>query len=99
MNNAANFNHPYDTVCDLGARQKGAQQKILNLFAMLLSTGLNNIALPTLLEVANNVNLKNIVTPDSASTILLNVVDNYKQCGQHNIVEFSYTAGTQLSTA
>ena len=32
--------------------------------------------------------VNSIVTRRSASTILFNVVDNYKQCGQHNIVQF-----------
>ena len=31
--------------------------------------------------------LNNIVTPDSGSTILFNIVDKCEQCGQHNIVQ------------
>ena len=57
--------------------------------AMLLRTRLNNVVLPTLFKVVHNV-----VTPDSDSTILFNVVDNYEQCGQHNIVQSYYTAGS-----
>ena len=42
--------------------------------AMLLRTRLNNVVLPTLFKVVDN-----IVTPNSGSTILFNVVDNYEQ--------------------
>jgi hypothetical protein len=38
--------------------------------AILMKTGLNNVLLPTLFTVVNN-----IVTPDSGSTILFNIVD------------------------
>ena len=37
-----------------------------------------------------------IVTPDSGSTILFNIVDNCEQCGQQNIVQSCYTAGTEF---
>ena len=42
----------------------------------LLKTGCNNVVLP------NNV----VLRADSGSTMLNNIVDNYEQCGQHNIV-------------
>jgi hypothetical protein len=38
-----------------------------------MKTGLNNVLLPTLFTVVNN-----IVTPDSGSTILFNIVDYIK---------------------
>ena len=31
--------------------------------------------------------LNNIVEPESGVTILFNIVDNYEQCGPHNIVQ------------
>ena len=31
--------------------------------------------------------LNNIVEPESGVTILFNIVDNYEQCGQQNIVQ------------
>jgi hypothetical protein len=57
------------------------------LVAMLMKTGLNNVLLPTLFVVVNNI-ANRIVTPDlySDSKILCNIVDNYKQCEQQNIV-------------
>ena len=50
--------------------------------AILMKTGLNNVLLPTLFIVVNN-----IVTPDSGSTILFSIVDKCEQCGQQNIVQ------------
>ena len=49
--------------------------------AMLLRTGLNNVVLPHCSRLSTMVN--NIVIRHSASTTLFNIVDNYKQCGQH----------------
>ena len=45
-------------------------------FAMFLKTGSSNVVLPTLFKLVSHIN--NVVTPDSASIILLNVVDNIK---------------------
>ena len=42
----------------------------IRLLQWLMKTGLNNVLLPTLFTVVNN-----IVTPDSGSTILFNIVD------------------------
>jgi hypothetical protein len=50
--------------------------------AILMKTGLNNVVRPTLFTVVNN-----IVTPDSGSSILFNVVDKCEQRGPHNIVQ------------
>jgi hypothetical protein len=44
--------------------------------AILMKTGLNSALLPTLFTVVNN-----IVTPDSGSTILFNIVDKCEQRG------------------
>jgi hypothetical protein len=49
--------------------------------AILMKTGLNNVLLPTLFIAVNN-----IVTPDSGSTTLFNIVDKCEQRGQQNIV-------------
>jgi hypothetical protein len=49
------------------------------------STGLNNVLLPTLFTLVNNMN--SIVEPESGVTILFNIVDSYEQCGQQNIVQ------------
>jgi 3D (Asp-Asp-Asp) domain-containing protein len=58
--------------------------------AILMKTGMNNVLLPTLFTVVNNIE-QYCVTPDSGSTILFNIVDilldNYEQCGQQNIVQ------------
>ena len=55
----------------------------------LLKTGLNNVVLPTLFNVANNAEL--VVEPEaslhSGVTLLNNIVDNIEQYGQHNIVQ------------
>ena len=40
--------------------------------------------------------LFSIVTPDSDSAILFNIVDNCEQCGQHNFVQSCYTAGSEF---
>ena len=50
--------------------------------AMLMRTGLNNIVLTTLFKVVNNVEHLSILLK---VTMLFNVVDNLRQCGQHNI--------------
>jgi hypothetical protein len=46
------------------------------------STGLNNVLLPILFTLVNN-----IVEPESGVTILFNIVDNCEQCGQQSIVQ------------
>ena len=55
----------------------------------LLKTGLNNVLLPILLTVVNNI--EQVVEPESSPqsnvTMLNNIVDNIEQCGQHNIVQ------------
>ena len=55
----------------------------------LLKTGLNNVVLPILLIVVNNI--EQVVEPESSPqsgvTMLNNIVDNIEQCGQHNIVQ------------
>ena len=52
-------------------------------------TGLNNVVLPTLLNVVNNI--EQVVEPESSPqsgvTIMNNIVDNIEQCGQHNIIQ------------
>ena len=55
--------------------------------AMLMKTGLNNVLLPTLFTVVNNIEQYIVVTPDSGSTILFNIVDKCEQRGQQNIVQ------------
>ena len=52
-------------------------------------TGLNNVVLPTLFIVVNNIEqiLNSIVEPESGVTMLFNVVNNFEQCGQHNILQ------------
>ena len=55
----------------------------------LLKTGLNNVVLPILLIVVNNI--EQVVEPESSLqsgvTMLNNIVDNIEQCGQYNIVQ------------
>ena len=54
----------------------------------LLKTGCNNVVLPILFIVVNNI-VQHCYTwsrADSGSTMLNNIVDNYEQYGQHNIV-------------
>jgi hypothetical protein len=51
------------------------------------STGLNNVLLPTLFTLVNNIELNSIVEPESGVTILFNIVDNCEQCGQQSIVQ------------
>jgi hypothetical protein len=55
--------------------------------AMLMKTGLNNVFLPTLFTVVNNIEQYIVVTPDSGSTILFNIVDKCEQRGQQDIVQ------------
>ena len=54
-----------------------------------MKTGLNNVVLPILLIVVNNI--EQVVEPESSPqsgvTLLNNIVDNIEQCGQHNIVQ------------
>ena len=54
----------------------------------LLKTGCNNVVLPTLFIVVNNIvqHCWAWISPQSGVTMLNNIVDNYEQCGQHNIV-------------
>ena len=49
---------------------------------------------PHCLELLSSLN--NIVTPDSVSTILFNVDNNYEQCGQHNTVQSCSTVGSEF---
>ena len=55
----------------------------------LLKTGLNNVVLPILLIVVNNI--EQVVEPESSPqsgvTMPNNIVDIIEQCGQHNIVQ------------
>ena len=55
----------------------------------LLKTGLNNVVLPTLLNVVKNI--EQVVEPESSPqsgvTMLNNIVNNIEQCGQYNIVQ------------
>ena len=55
----------------------------------LLKTGLNNVVLPILVIVVNNI--EQVVelesSPQSGVTMLNNIVDIIEQCGQHNIVQ------------
>ena len=53
-----------------------------------MKTALNNIALPTLFDVVNNIvqHCQACISPQSGVTILNNIIDNIEQCGQHNIV-------------
>ena len=55
----------------------------------LLKTGLNNVVLPTLLNVVNNIEqvVEPEYSPQSGVTMLNNIVDNIEQCGQHNVVQ------------
>ena len=55
----------------------------------LLKTGLNNVVLPILLIVVNNIEqvVEHESSPQSGVTMLNNIVDNIEQCGQHNIVQ------------
>ena len=55
--------------------------------AMLMKTGLNNVLLPTLFTVVNNIEQYIVVTSNSGSTILFNIVDKCEQRGQQNIVQ------------
>ncbi len=58
----------------------------------LLKTGCNNVVLPTLFIVVDNIvqHCYTWLQADSGSTMLNNIVDNYEQCGQHNIVAFCF---------
>ena len=57
--------------------------------AILMKTGLNNVLLPTLFIAVNN-----IVTPDSGSTTLFNIVDKCEQRGQQNIAQSCSATGS-----
>ena len=54
----------------------------------LLKTGCNNVVLPTLFIVVNNIvqHCWAGISPQSGVIMLNNTVDNYEQYGQHNIV-------------
>ena len=54
--------------------------------AILMKTGLNNVLCGPHCSQLSTI-LNNIVTPDSGSTILFNIVDKCEQCGPHNIVQ------------
>ena len=71
---------------------KYTQQKII---AMLSKTVLNNVAPSTLLKVVNQTTLLPLIWPKK---ILFHDVDNYIQCGWHNIVQSCGTAGSQSVT-
>ena len=60
-------------------------RKNAQVVAVLMKTGLNNVLLPTLFRVVNNIG--QYCTPNSGSTILFNIVDNCEQRGQQNIVQ------------
>ena len=55
----------------------------------LMKTGSNNVVLPTLFNVVNNIvqHCWAWISPQSGVTMLNNIVDNIEQCGQHNIVQ------------
>ena len=55
----------------------------------LMKTALNNVVLPTLFNVVNNIvqHCWAWISPQSGVTMLNNIVDNTEQCGQHNIVQ------------
>ena len=50
---------------------------------------LNNVVLPTLFNVVSNIQqvTKPESSPQSGVSMLNNIVENIKQCGQHNIVQ------------
>ena len=54
-----------------------------------MKTALNNVVLPTLFNVVNNIVQHSYtwLRANSGSTMLNNIVDNTEQCGQHNIVQ------------
>ena len=55
----------------------------------LMKTVLNNVVLPTLFNVVNNIvqHCWAWISLRSGVTMLNNIVDNIEQCGQHNIVQ------------
>jgi hypothetical protein len=56
--------------------------------AILMKTGLTNVLLPTMPHCSQlSTILNNIVTPDSGSTTVFNIVDKCEQRGQQNIVQ------------
>ncbi len=63
------------------------RQKIITC-SRLLKTGCNNVVLPTLFIVVNNIvqHCWAWISPRSGVTMLNNIVDNYEQYRQHNIV-------------
>ncbi len=67
------------------------RQKIITC-SRLLKTGCNNVVLPILFIVVNNIvqHCYTWLRADSGSTMPNNIVDNYEQCGQHNIVASCY---------
>ncbi len=68
---------------------------------MLFGTGLNNVVLPKLFTVVNNIvqHCYTRLRADSGSRILFNTVDNCEQCGQHNVVQSCYTAGSVFAVS
>jgi hypothetical protein len=58
-----------------------------------MKTGLNNVLLSTLFIAVNYIE-PNIITPDSGSTTLFNIVDKCEQRGQQNIVQSCWAAGS-----
>ena len=54
-----------------------------------MKTALNNVVLPTLFNIVNNIvqQCHTWLRANSGSTMLNNTVDNIEQCGQHNIVQ------------
>ena len=54
-----------------------------------MKTALNNVVLPTLFNVVNNIvqHCYTWLRANPGSTMLNNIVDNIEQCGQHNIVQ------------
>ena len=64
-----------------------AQPKIITC-SRLIKIGCNNVVLPTLFIVVNNIiqHCWARISPQSGVTMLNNIVDNYEQCRQRNIV-------------
>ena len=54
-----------------------------------MKTALNNVLLPTLFNVVNNIvqHFYTQLQANSGSTMLNNIVDNIEQCWQQNIVQ------------
>ena len=65
---------------------------------MLFGAGLNNVVLLTLFTVVNSIvqHCYTRLRADSDATVLFNIVDNCKQCGQQNIAQYCYTVGINV---